>query len=375
MRSLIAWLTVIVTSSVMAENAKGVVQYTVTDLGTLGGSWSRGFGINSSGQVAGLARVVGDSSYQAFVYSGSGTMQDLGTPSGYKNSEAEGINNRGQIVGIAFTNDDQERAFLYSGDGPAQLLGTLGGVASVAYGINDSGQLVGWSHAADGHQRAFLYSGSGPMQDLGTLGGAESRASRINSSGQVVGDSRTANGQTHAFLYSGSGPMQDLGTLGGTTSWARGINDEGQVVGEAQTAAGQYHAFLYSSNGPMQDLGALGGINSWANGINTSGQIVGSVYTGYYGGTYHYTAFLCSGGKMADLNSLIDPTAGYTVTVAYDINDAGQIVGYGSVGSGEEHAFLLTPTPEPSTLALLSIGALTLLAYAWRKRTAGSARA
>jgi hypothetical protein len=40
-----------------------------------------------------------------------------------------------------------------------------------------------------------------------------------------------------------------------------------------------------------------------------------------------------------------------------DINDAGQIVGYGKYG-GETRAFLLTPIPEPSMLAMAALGLL-----------------
>ena len=48
-------------------------------------------------------------------------------------------------------------------------LGTLGG-RSLAYGINDSGQVVGVARPLGNTVNAFLYSGS-TMTDLGTLGG------------------------------------------------------------------------------------------------------------------------------------------------------------------------------------------------------------
>jgi probable HAF family extracellular repeat protein len=43
------------------------------------------------------------------------------------------------------------------------------------------------------------------------------------------------------------------------------------------------------------------------------------------------------------------------------INDAGQIVGYGINPDGYSRAYLLTPVPEPMTLGLLTVGALSLL--------------
>lgn len=70
---------------------------------------------------------------------------------------------------------------------------------------------------------------------------------------------------------------------------------------------------------------------------------------------------------MTDLNSRIDPASGWTLNGAYDINDNGQIVGDGKNAQGYDHAVVLTPVPKPSTLVLLGFGAMSLLAYAWRR--------
>jgi probable HAF family extracellular repeat protein len=78
------------------------------------------------------------------------------------------------------------------------------------------------------------------------------------------------------------------------------------------------------------------------------------------------TAFLYSNGVMTDLNSLIP--SGWWAGGAAAINDSGQIVCDGTNPEGQNVAFLLTPVPEPSTLALLGIGAVSLIGYAWRRR-------
>ena len=121
------------------------------------------------------------------------------------------------------------------------------------------------------------------------------------------------------------------------------------------------HAFLYSGS-TMTDLGTLGGTNSFANGLNGSGQVVGSSEVL---GSPDRHAFLDNGSMMTDLNSLIDPLAGWSLVDANSINDTGQIVGFG-YHNAEAHAFLLTPVPEPSSIALLL--ALALGGLLWRRR-------
>ena len=84
-------------------------------------------------------------------------------------------------------------------------------------------------------------------------------------------------------------------------------------------------------------------------------------------GTGH--AFIYEDGTMLDLNNLIAPNSGLTLSLAYAINDEGQIVGMAYNSSGYEQAFLLTPTPEPSTLACLASGAILLAGFCgWRRR-------
>ena len=68
-----------------------------------------------------------------------------------------------------------------------QDLGDLGGGDTEANGINAAGQVVGYSKNAAGQGRAFLKTPGRPMEDLGTFGGAQSQAKGINDSGQVVG--------------------------------------------------------------------------------------------------------------------------------------------------------------------------------------------
>ena len=68
-----------------------------------------------------------------------------------------------------------------------------------------------------------------------------------------------------------------------------------------------------------------------ARGINDSGQIVG--YSTTASGASH--AFLWTGGTMTDMNTLIGPASGWTLTGAAAINNNGQILCGGSNTSGQ----------------------------------------
>jgi probable HAF family extracellular repeat protein len=134
-------------------------------------------------------------------------------------------------------------------------LGTLpSGGLSQANAINNRGQVVGYAITASGAEHAFLFEDR-VMTDLGTLpGGDFSLANGINDRGQVVGVADTERGGVgHAFLFE-HGVMTDLGTLpGGGFSQALGINNRGQVVGGANTASAAQHAALWTSDHCQSD--------------------------------------------------------------------------------------------------------------------------
>ena len=196
------------------------------------------------------------------------------------------INNYGYAGGMLTTPAGEGHAFVTGANGAPLDLGVLpGGSWSAAYGLNDAGQAAGYGDIGGGRFRGFIWSPASGTVILPTFGGRSSYALAINGAGQAVGHTQARDGHLHAFLASG-GALTDLGTLGGHASYAYGINSSGAVVGSSRTArGGDTHAFLFE-DGVMFDLNTLiGGAAGWeltqAFGINNAGQIVGSGY--YYG--------------------------------------------------------------------------------------------
>jgi probable HAF family extracellular repeat protein len=319
--------------------------YTVTDLGTFGGTRSMAFSINNSGQVAGFAETV-DGRSKAFVYT-DGALINLGTLGGAY-SFAYRISDSGLVIGRATNAAGRNRAFVTILNSSmfdiSSLDGRLGGSFSAALGVNRLGQIVGYFHSANEHMasrnRVFLYSKQ-QVSDLRTFGGTDGIVTGINDSGQMIGsygkEPEADYAQRIAFLYSG-GKVINLGTFGGKVTAAADLNNMGQVAGYSQTTRGEYHAFIYSA-GTLMDLGMLpGGTQSFAYGINNSGQVVGA--SDSVTSTLH--AFVYSAGRMRDLNGLIPANSGWVLTEARGINNIGQIVGTG-IKDGQQRAFLLTP--------------------------------
>lgn len=266
----------------------------VFDLGTLGGVSSHANGLNDSGAIVGNSLTTGGT-WQAFVYT-NGAMSGLpfseaSYARGVNNAGTIVGTFNVPVPGSEF-NEFRTRAFTYA-NGVVTNLGVLGrdypeNISGV--GINDAGIAVGSSEliaAPDYPREAFVY-GAGGMQGLGNLGGQSSDAYAINDAGQVVGSAGVEvtptrpNAYTyHAFLYS-DGVLQDLGALtdrGNSVAYA--INNLGQAVGSADTFGGNVNQAVLYENGAVVLLDTLiDQADGWtminATGINDQHQIAGN---------------------------------------------------------------------------------------------------
>jgi probable HAF family extracellular repeat protein len=140
-----------------ATNAFGATTYSITDLGTLGGTMSIAMGINNDGVAVGRSTTCGDTSVDAFIYQ-NGTMQDIGGAG----SAATAINSNGEVVGQARLVEPPDyyesppvvvtHAVILAGPDPWGGGGDIGSIppsdptkGSIATGVNISGEVVGTS--------------------------------------------------------------------------------------------------------------------------------------------------------------------------------------------------------------------------------------
>jgi probable HAF family extracellular repeat protein len=203
--------------------------------------------INASGFIVGRSR---DASfgYHCVLWQGTTLIRDLGFMGSGNDCEAYGINDLGDIVGVANSvSMGQTRGFLWR-NGSFTDLGSLAGPsgASTAVDINNSGLIAGTSNGGI----AVVWR-NGVIETLPALAGGTTYnfVTDLNNNGDVVGYGQSASG-VHLdtpILWRG-GAAIDLGRWpGGTFSRAYGMNDNGQIVGEGNLVdGGPMHALMWT---------------------------------------------------------------------------------------------------------------------------------
>ncbi|HEB60661.1 MAG TPA: DUF3466 family protein [Phycisphaeraceae bacterium] len=314
---------------VLCGSANAEVRYTITDLGVLpDGTHSIAHCINQQGDIAGQSDRNANNYEQATLWT-DGELLDL-TGMGISGASAFAVNDNGVVVG--YTDEFEINAFVWEDGVITSLPQFHDGGASSAYDINNNGLIVGEAPPDSGGYNVAVYWQNGEIFNLGFHG----TAFGVNDAGQITGH-MYVNNDFRAFFWD-AGTLINIGTLGGEDSFAKDINESGKIVGYADTSNGRSHAFLWDGE-TMIDLGTLGSFFSYAYAINDNDHIVGSSYGDFTG--IHATLWLDPASPL-DLNDLIDPAEGWTLYYAYDINNAGQIVGNG-LHNGQQRAFLLTP--------------------------------
>ena len=366
-------------------------RYIVVDLGKpgFGGPVSFAFGINNVGRVTGQA-MLPNGNFHAFLSGVGRTLYDLGTLGG-PNAGGSAVNSKDAVALVSDTATKDPLGEDYCGFGTNLIcraavwqgglvsLAPPGGNSSFAEAINSAGQVAGWGETSVQdptcrppqvlRSQAVVWGpGRNEIHPLPPLpGDTVSFGLAINDLGQVVGGSGTCANTPlapfpvgpHAILWV-NGTPKDLGSLtpgGSALNVGASINNLGMVVGGSRLA-GAIHTYLWTAASGMQDLGLLetdlGNLPGGGMGINNNGQVVGmscvnDALCDMSNPEFMSRAYLWQNGKMMDLNSLVVGGAPLYLVFACQINDAGEIVGFGATATGDIHAFEahLIPSPAP----------------------------
>jgi probable HAF family extracellular repeat protein len=315
--------------------------YTITQLATLGGVESWGLAINSAGDVVGKSSIAASAETHATLWpSTGGAPIDLGTVG--TESEADAINDRGDVVGFSASTPDEPHATLWPAGATAVDLGP-----GSLYGIQSDGTFVGYSVVL-GIQTPTVWAAGGSSGSR-TLdaGGRAAIARAINSRSEIAGYGPGLNdfGPPHAIAWPSDAraPIDLIPLYIFGQSFGYGINANGDVVGASTPRNSQPdHATLWphatAAEGPGApiDLGTLGGSNSVALGVNSVRDVVGYAYLS--DNVTRHAVIWTADGALIDL-----PTLGGSESVATGINDVGEIVGYARDASGNFNAVVWKP--------------------------------
>jgi probable HAF family extracellular repeat protein len=253
---------------------------------------------------------------------------------GTTSAVAYGINNKGDIVGVASFASHPERGWVLT-NGSFKFLGVPNnGFSSYATGINDSNQVVGYYYTGiDYIQHGFLYSG-GTFTTIDPPGSAGTACWKINNAGVILGRYFDANYVIHVFTLA-NGTYTTIDYPGANATDAGGINNKNQVVGSYNNS--QIHGFVFANgNYFTTDFpGAYGTVNT---AINDNLVIVGAESAAF--GERSHGFRRSSQGKYAHID-YPDPSA--IETDPYAINNHGVIVGSYLDSNLIPHAMMVTP--------------------------------
>jgi len=313
-------------------------EYTLTDLGTLGGSPSLASAVNDSGQVVGGAG-------EPFLYS-KGTMTGV-WPGNPESGAAVALNNNGHLV-VNLSVDDygDTESYLWSGHNWTDV--GIGGATS----MNASDMVVGNS-TNRGQPVAYWVYAKGQLDTSPgyAFGGADALAWTVNDAGEIAGACANPDpniGPSGCVFGANISPyrLDNLSVPRGDLA-AVAIRSDGTTCGQDNNAA----IAIWSSNGTEIFHDSFGD-GSACEALNDYGVAVGNFYSPtFVTGSLAFVYDPVSG--VRDLNNLITKLSikGHSVTIenAVSVSNTGFIAANCLYTEGNENsdwrACLLTPNP------------------------------
>jgi uncharacterized membrane protein len=278
---------------------------------------------------------------------------------GAANTGNRGINNAGTVVGIAFDADNSNH-IAYSYDSKKGTFTTLtpapGSLETDALGINERGEIVGQTSDDGVTFRAYIRSKKGVYTSFSHPGSSYTQFRANNNHGLVAGFYVDDATDTFNGLIYDTGNNTFIDILPGLDGFntGSGVNNQGQVVGSVALPAGVactgcvagVYGWLRAPSGAMSFF-QVNGAKTRARGITDSGVITGFVDTGPGGAAAGFVTRLTGSASYESITIpaaqllVADPAA--FVTIPEAINDAGTVVGGWNTAGGNSRGFIATP--------------------------------
>lgn len=296
----------------------------------------------------------------ALLWSGTAASKVDLHPAGYYQSYLYGTDGAQQVgYGVGPAPTTERHAMVWSGTAASAVdLHPAGFTVSDAYGVRE-GRQVGVArgpNTAD-QPHALLWSGTAASAvDLHPSGAAHSFARAIGGPGGAV---QAGSANFHAGTWSGTAAsFVDLHPPGYGSSdlyATTGIRHAGTV-----TVGDDAHAAFWPSSSPLGvvDLHPAGFTFSLVQGMNAEQQVGIAVIAAT--GQEHAMLWSGSAASAVDLHELLPPALRVGRSIAYGIDEQGNVFGRVSAPDGD-HA-ILWAVPEPgSTSVIATAAALALL--------------
>jgi len=309
-------------------------RYALVDLHPQGFDQSKAWSVSPDGVVAGEALDELTGVRSAFVWA-EGQWRVYAPPPGAVALLGHVASVGGQALFTAKLQDvvgrtNLTRSYLLRKEQLIELPPLPGDNASQAVAMNRDGAVVGVSvnfttagpfSPTQATTRAVMWVDGEPV-DLAMQGGDESAVAHdIAEDGAILGYTQALGSGPRAWILDRSRMASLASPVDHSGYIPVAMNDFRVVVGAAVSQTNfTLRAMADFGAGPV-DLGTLGGANAAAYDVNNAGLVVG-VSQLADGST---RGFLYENGLMLDLTSLISPDAGWVIESANSVNDDGWI--------------------------------------------------
>jgi hypothetical protein len=226
---------------------------------------------------------------------------------------ARAINDAGAVAGTAdMALGNTCKPFVYK-DGALHYLPVRPAKYCVAY-INNRGDVAGYTQGERSDLYAFYFP-AGVTTDQAASWGRDKAVTGINDHGVIVGRDSSSRAD-QAFMIRDGAAIEPSAKYKTAYFSPKAINNKGEVIGEANFEIGSHLAIF--RDGQLLPLAKDGSVHR-ALAINDRTEVAGIGRTGS-----GFEAVIAQGDALRFLGTL----RGHNESIAYDLNNNGQVVGH-----------------------------------------------